>query len=83
MYLNDCIVHVQQLANAVKKLPPPTKAKPKLPTQETVKKPVLPPTATAIASSNLANVLKEGKKVANQLLINMYRDKKYKKVISV
>ena len=47
---------------AVKKVPPPTKAKPKPPAQEVVKKPVLPPSA-ALASSTLANVLKEGRKV--------------------
>ena len=50
----------------MKKLPPPTKAKPKPPAaQEAVKIPVLPPNA-AMASSNLANVLKEGRKVSKQ-----------------
>ena len=57
---------VQSSADAVKKLPPPTKAKPKPPAaQEAVKIPVLPPNA-AMASSNLANVLKEGRKVSKQ-----------------
>lgn len=51
-------------SDTAKKLPPPpTKAKPK--PQETIKKPVLPPNTAAAASSNLANVLKEGKKVSN------------------
>ena len=57
-------VYVQLPSDAVKKLPPPTKAKPKQPAvaQEVTKKPVLPPTA-AMATANLANVLKEGRKV--------------------
>ena len=60
---NYCIM--QTPSDAVKKVPPPTKAKPKPPAaQEVVKKPVLPPNA-ALASSTLANVLKEGRKVSN------------------
>ena len=55
---------MQTSADAVKKVPPPTKAKPKPPAQEVVKKPVLPPNA-ALASSTLANVLNEGRKVSN------------------
>lgn len=62
-YLNDHMLY-QSPADAVKKVPPPTKAKPKPPTQEAIKIPVLPPNA-AIASSTLANVLKEGRKVSN------------------
>ena len=55
---SNFIVYIQLPGDAGKKVPPPTKAKPKPPAQETVKKPVLPPNAAV--ASNLANVLKEG-----------------------
>ena len=57
------IVYIQLPGDAGKKVPPPTKAKPKPPAQEAVKIPVLPPNAAM--ASNLANVLKEGRKVSN------------------
>ena len=55
----QCII-LQVSADVGKKVPPPTKAKPKPPpVQEPVKKqPVLPPNAAM--ASNLASVLKEG-----------------------